>query len=115
MKLAPKARAAVVATRLFRRALAAGLAVTFVPAAGYRVVAALGQAAPQQSAPAGLSPQVITQVNALLAEKAALTPAQRKIDSRLLHAKRRVTGETRVTTIDVELSRADTGKVQLEL
>jgi len=39
---------------------------------------------------------------------------QRKINSRLLHAKRRLTGETSVTT-DVALARAADGRVQLEL
>ena len=44
-----------------------------------------------------------------------MNPVQRKIDSRLLHAKRRLTGETSVTSVDVALQRTDNGKVQLEL
>jgi subtilisin family serine protease len=103
------------AKRLSRRALPAVLAITFVAAAGYRVVAALGQAAPQRAAASGVSPEGLAQINALLAEKAALTADQRKINSRLLHAKRRLTGETSVTTVAVVLPRSNNGKVQLEL
>ncbi|HZP47876.1 MAG TPA: S8 family serine peptidase [Vicinamibacterales bacterium] len=55
------------------------------------------------------------QIAALLAEKAALTPTQRKIDSQLLHAKRMLTGETSVMTANIELPRAASGKVQMEL
>jgi len=61
-----------------------------------------------------LSAQAQAQIGAILAEKAALTPIQRKISSRLLHAKRRVTGETRVIS-DVALPRSADGRVQLEL
>jgi len=104
-----------VANRLLRRAVPACLAFTCVVTAGYRVVAALGQAAPQGAGASGVSLQAQTQIKALLDEKAAFNPAQRKINSRLLHAKRRLTGETSVTTVDVALPRADNGKVQLEL
>jgi hypothetical protein len=79
-----------------------------VVAAGYRVV--LGQPA----APQAVAPQGMAQIDALLAEKAALTPTQRKIDSRLLHAKRRLTGETSVT-MGREMARSADGRVQLEL
>jgi subtilisin family serine protease len=100
------------ASRLLR-ALPVCLATTFFAGAHY-VITAAGQATPQGPAASGLSLQAQAQINALLAEKAALTPAQRKIDSRVLHAKRRLTGETSVA-FDVPLARADDGRVELEL
>src|SRR5262245_43927117 len=113
MTQAPKPSGAAAARRRFRRVLPACLAMTFV-VAGYHALAAFGQAAPQGAAASGLQPEALSQINALLAEKAALTPAQQKIDSRLLHAKRRLTGETNVR-MDVALARAADGRVQLEL
>src|SRR5262245_15736701 len=94
MTHAPKLSVAGVARWVLRRALPPCLAMTCVVAAGYR--AALGQAAPQGAAANAVGPQALAQINRLLAEKAALTPTQRKIDSQLLHAKRRLTGETSV-------------------
>src|SRR5262245_49448096 len=113
MMQAPKPSRTVAARPRFRRVLPACLAMTFV-VAGYHALAAAGQAAPQGAAASGLQPEALSQINALLAEKAALTPTQRKIDSRLLHAKRRLTGETNVR-MDFALARADDGRVQLEL
>ena len=112
MRQAPKPSVAVVAKRLLRRALPVCLGMALVVAAGYRV--ALGQTAPERAQASGMSLEAQAQINALLSEKAALTPTQRKIDSRLLHAKRRLTGETSVTT-DFALARAADGRVQVEL
>jgi len=72
-------------------------------------------AAAQQSTLDELPPAGRAQIAALLAEKEALTPTQRRIDSRLLHAKRTITRETSVMTANVALPRAASGKVQLEL
>src|SRR5262245_45709648 len=112
MTHAPKLSVAGVARWVLRRALPPCLAMTCVVAAGYR--AALGQAAPQGAAANAVGPQALAQINRLLAEKAALTPTQRKIDSQLLHAKRRLTGETSVA-LDIQLARSADGSVQLEL
>ena len=91
--------------RSLRRIVTASLVVVLVSAAaGYRAVAALGQAAPQASQPSGVTPAGLAQIGSLLAEKRALTPVQRKINSRLLHAKRQLTGETSVTTMSVARS-----------
>jgi hypothetical protein len=95
------------------RIVTASLLVAVISAAGYRV-AALGQPA-QRPVPSRVSPEGLAQITALLAEKAALTRDQRKINSRLLHAKRRQTGETSVTSVNVTLPRSANGKVQLEL
>ena len=106
----------IVAARLLsRRAIPVFLAITFVATSGYHAAAALDQAAPQGAVPAAVSPEGMAQIKALLDEKAALTAGQRKINSRLLHAKRSLTRETRVTTAGVELPRSASGKVQLEL
>ena len=60
-----------------------GLTVALVPGV-------LGAAEAQQSQPdSGLSAIAINQISALLQEKAARTPAQRKIDSALLYALKR--------------------------
>src|SRR5207249_586867 len=104
-----------VARLLLRRALTACLVIYLVVATGYSVAAALGQASPQDVATNGVSREGQAQIAALLREKAALTADQRKINSRLLHAKRRLTRETSVTTVDIELPRSAGGKVQLEL
>ncbi|HJZ73800.1 MAG TPA: hypothetical protein VKE51_18795, partial [Vicinamibacterales bacterium] len=101
--------------RSFGRIATVSLVIVLVSVAGYRAVAALGQAAPQATAPTGISPAGLTQINALLAEKRALTPTQRKINSRLLHAKRQLTRETSVMTVNITLPRSASGKVQLEL
>src|SRR5262249_42901028 len=105
----------VVMTRLLRRMATASLVAMLVSAAGYRAVAALGQAVPQRPVPNGVSPAGLAQIGTLLAEKRALTPAQRKINSRMLHAKGQLTRETSVTTINIALPRSASGKVQLEL
>jgi Subtilase family len=98
----------------FRRTLSVSLAVVVIGAAGYHV-AALGQALPQPVVINDVSPEGRAQISALLAEKAALTATQRKINSRLLHAKRRLTRETSVTSVNVVLPRSANGKVELEL
>ncbi len=100
---------------LFASTLRACLAVSLAVATGYSAVAALGQASPQGLVTKGVSPEGQALITALLREKAALTANQRKIDSRLLHAKRRLTRETSVTTVDVALPRGGNGRVQLEL
>src|SRR6476620_4708209 len=108
MRKPPKLSDAGVAKRLARRALPACIGTVLVVAAGYCVALA------QASRPGGVNLQAQAQINAVLAEKAALTPAQRKIDSRLLHAKRRLARETSVP-FDVPLARSSDGRVQLEL
>lgn len=70
---------------------------------------------PQDQGSVELSEDARAQIASVLREKAALTHDQGKIDSRLLHAKRRVTGETSVLTTNVVLPRSRSGKVQLEL
>ena len=102
-------------SRLFRRTVTAVVIIVLSSGAGFRVVDASGQAPSQAAVANGLSPSGLAQLNALLAEKAALTPTQRKINSRLLHAKRQLTGETSVTTMNVALPLTAGGKVQLEL
>ena len=90
-------------SRLFRRTVTAVVIIVLSSGAGFRVVDASGQAPSQAAVANGLSPSGLAQLNALLAEKAALTPTQRKINSRLLHAKRQLTGETSVTTMNIAL------------
>ena len=63
-----------------------------------------GRLAAQQ--PADLSPQAIAQINALSVEKAARTPVQRKISSRLIYASKMARGEpiaAGVATLEVNL------------
>ena len=97
------------ARRFLRSFLVTTVAVVFLRSTASPIVAVFGQAPGNP-----LSVQAQAQIGAVLAEKAALTPNQRKINSRLLHAKRRVTGETRVLS-DVTLPRSPDGRVQLEL
>jgi subtilisin-like proprotein convertase family protein len=60
----------------------------------------------------GISPQALAQIDALLQEKAARTPAERKIDSQLLYAMRMAQGQPvapGVQTLAVDIPRATDG------
>ena len=73
-------------------------------------------AAAQQSG--GLSPQVAAQMDALMAEKASRTPAQRKMDSQLVYAAKMARGEQiapNVATLRVSFSDVNERGVVLDV
>ena len=83
--------------RIFLAAIAVFMVFATMPS-GPRLAA-------QQSG--GLSPQVVAQMNALLAEKASRTPAQLKMDSQLVYAAKMARGEPiapNVATLRVSFS-----------
>ena len=66
----------------------------------------------------GLSPQVVAQINALMAEKASRTPAQRKMDSQLVYAAKMARGEqiaSNVATLRVNLADVNERGVVLDV
>src|SRR3989442_720843 len=75
----------------------------------------------QQNPPAinnGIAPSAIAQIQALLAEKAARTLAQRRMDSRLVYAQKMANGQaiaSGVPTLEVNLPYTNDNKVVLDV
>jgi len=77
-------------------------------ALGFGTVSSDWRLAAQQ--PGGLAPQVVAQMNALIAEKRSRTPAQLKMDSQLIYAAKTARGERiafNVATLRVNFSDAN--------
>ena len=75
-------------------------------------------AQPQQEDDNGIAPSARAQIQALLEEKETRTPAERKIDSQLLYARRMQMGvpvAPGVQTLDVDIPHADDGHVVVDV
>ena len=107
---ARRIRSAFSSVFLFGAALAVALGVT----SSTSRLAARG--APQEDN--GIAPSAMAQIQALLEEKERRTPAERKIDSQLLYARRMQLGipiAPGVQTLDVDVPRGDDGHVIVDV
>jgi hypothetical protein len=91
--------------------LTLALGVLFGPGEPSRVRA-------QGAVPPGMTPQGLAQIQALLTEKAARTPAQRKLDSQLLYGAKMSRGQaiaSGVQTLGTNLSMTPEGRVVVDV
>ncbi len=87
-----------------RRSQALYVVATVVLAIALATIAGASRVAAQQAE--GLEPEALAQIAALANEKAARTPAERKLDSQVLYASRMAQGEAiaaGIQTLDVDL------------
>ena len=85
---------------------------------GSRVVASGAQQLSKQPGADGIAPEGLAQIEALLREKETRSPAERKIDSQLLYARRMQQGlpiAPGVQTLEVELPYATDGHVIVDV